>query len=124
MNKRIYFILFPILAILFCIHCNAGIAVPHQDYHQGSSTWLSIGNKPVEGEHTYLPVAKKQDHKKTKNTIRIKAWDDASAVILPLYSFTPKKYFFYANTYYPCHYSFTPSGYYSEYNLRGPPTGK
>jgi hypothetical protein len=115
MNKRIYLILLPLLAlILSVINCKqdsyASFGKPGQEFN------ISVGH------HPYSVNLNKDTSHKHKNAIRIKAWDDATAMIAPaswipftrLCYYTPPAYSYYRSP--VCALRF------SRHKLRGPPT--
>ena len=116
MNKRLYLILFPILALIVSINC------------RGDNTVFS--NKPfsnatiITAAQNHLPYSvnlnKQSDHK-AKNAIRIKACEGSAAIVfiagwLPvsIKSYHTKPIYFYNNNH-------TLSFHSCQHKLRGPP---
>ena len=76
MNKRIYFILLPILAIIFSIICGKNNAVSFNE----PSHDLRITKNVVQVDFPYSPGVKKENNNRIKNAIRIKALHDVVAI--------------------------------------------
>jgi len=117
MVKRYIYLLLPVVALIaFFIKGDGGKG--------------SIGGSPETSCHTVLSLnaghsfafeINKHTQKDNRNAIRIKAWDDAAAVVFPLFSLAlqDREYF---NNGYVIHYSNPVSeDWVSLHNLRGPP---
>lgn len=116
MNKRIYFILLPILALLFSFSGRADDAVLYLPVSEFSITGVSLQNHIP---HSFS-LTKDDNHKK-QNKIRIKARDDYSAidVVEPRIQLSPI-YYYNKPTCRVCTVYFL-SVHHPKHNLRGPP---
>lgn len=114
MNKKIYFILLPILVLLLSMSSKVECAFPVQQ--TGFSFSKNIAQTSL--VHT---IDLNKDSRKIKNKIRIKACDNSFALdfhpILPSYS----KFFHVAGPLLGEYLVYTPSRNCHSRNLRGPP---
>ena len=122
MNKRIYYILFPILAMLFSIaDSHVGI-----EYNIASGTKASsipgIANFSAAHAHPFSSNLKKQEHKVNINAIRIKAKHDAIAISILTYWELGVPFIYYTKSYCSSHNSYELNAHLPCYNLRGPPS--
>lgn len=116
MNKRIFNILLPVLAlILTAINCTGdyiGFSNPADGYS------ISAAHQ---SRHPYSVNLNKETNRKHKNAIRIKAWDDAAAMVAPT-AWNPVAINCYFEKAYCCYYNAPVlSSRFSRHKLRGPP---
>ena len=117
MNKRIYFILLPVLAIILSIICGSNNAV----FFNKSAPDLTITKHVTQIGFPYSSDLKKENKNPIKNIIRKKAWDDTNAInfcpthdpVLPCVLFPTVVYGGYR--------LYELSAYFSASGLRGPP---
>ncbi|MFI5195558.1 MAG: hypothetical protein ACHQD8_00575 [Chitinophagales bacterium] len=117
MNKRIYFILLPVLAIIFSIICWKNNSV----FFNEPARDLSITKNVAQVDFPYSSGVKKENKNRIKNAIRIKAWDDAAAI--NIFS-TPDPVFLYLlfpRVVYGGYRLYELSAHFSTSGLRGPP---
>ena len=76
MNKRIYFILFPALAIILSIICRNDNTV----FFKGPVHDLSISQNITQAGFPFSPGVKKENKSRLKNAIRIKARHDVVTI--------------------------------------------
>jgi hypothetical protein len=115
MRKRIYFILFSILALLQSNQCRVDTSL------QSSRFGISIAPKIIKGNLPY-PLSLEKDNKNlVKKPIRIKAWDDAAIAHIhkpwvqeTRFYICPTIIYWYSGAYHP-------SANYPSHSLRGPP---
>jgi len=117
MNKRISFILLPVLALIISINCRA---------HYGAFFNNTVSGISISSVHQYSPShsisANKQTNNRDKNAIRIKAKDGGAAIVLScgwapvanVFFYSRPSYFYYSSPVLPLRFS--------RYKLRGPPT--
>ena len=117
MNKRVYFILLPILALLFILSGGQRNVARFQPVSQFSVR----GNSRQQHASHSVNLAKNDSHQK-KNKIRIKACDDYSALEVAEMSVPSSPIFYYCKPAYKVCAVYFLSAHYSEYNLRGPPS--
>ena len=116
MNKRISYILLPILVLLLSFSSGVdGLILCKQTSELSVTGVLSQNHFP----HPFSLT--KDDTRQKKNKVRIKAWDDYSAIDVVTPWIQPNKVY---NNYkpafsvYDAHFQ---SACFSRYNLRGPP---
>ena len=119
MNKRIYFILFPILALLFS--SSNGRENKFISFQAGIPVFNYTCQTSVQNSGPFSSDLKKGGGKINKNAIRIKAWDGSFAIDIPA-QWTPTRRVIYSvkpvNSTYTV---FLQQAYASDHNLRGPP---
>ena len=118
MNKKICLLLLPFFALLLSFSGKvSGIALQTAD-----QSWFSLSGYTADQKSSPIPVAHNNEHRKIKNVIRIKAWDDhgAAAILTDPFVFKAKQ-FYYTQNYCLHKYKHTPFRYLCRYNLRGPP---
>jgi hypothetical protein len=116
MNKRIYFILLPILALLFSFSGRGEDLILCTPASECSIAIASLQNHIP---HSFNQT--RDDTNQKKNKIRIKAWDDYSAIdVAESWLQFPKKYYYLKPTF-SGYTSYFQSAHFSRYNLRGPP---
>lgn len=117
MNKRIYFLLLPVLLLIVTIKSKSCFpAIFH--VHGSEYSVFAKGSAPA----PFSVSLDKHHDRKVKSTIRIKAWDDASTGVVFSNSYFPKSVSVYntVHQYFPgdaCIFGCHISGH----SLRGPP---
>lgn len=117
MNKKLYFILFPLLAMLFSIYGKGGEFIPFKKEAAG----LSVSGSSIQQKAPDFSDIQKNDRKIKKNKIRIKARDAAAEMDIPLYWEAEAKVVFYQNVTYSGYILYAKSAELPVHNLRGPP---
>jgi hypothetical protein len=118
MNKRLYFILLPVFAILLAFNCRTGSAVHAKGFYPGFAVSKSIGRQDIP-----KPFSVKNDNKNpVKSNIRIKAWENTIATILPATFVPVSRHFFRSETFFGKYIANVTSSRFSHLSSRGPPS--
>jgi hypothetical protein len=115
MNKKIFFILLPVLALLF--------SFSGKDVHSissGQGPEFSITVTSLQSHVPSVNMTRDDTHQK-KNKIRIKARDDYSAIDVAEVCTLPYRIYRYCRSAFITASADFPSIYLSSYHLRGPP---
>jgi hypothetical protein len=117
MNKRILFILLPLIAILVSLNCRSANTVFSKK--GGQEVTVTSGS-----DQNFLPYSvklKKNNNKELKNKIRIKAWDDNSIIEVPDPWILCSEAGYYHKPMYEACAVYFQSTHFSQHHLRGPP---
>ena len=115
MNKRIYFILLPLLALLF------SFSGREEGSMVARSGGLTLYGASLQSHSSQSASLNRDNNNQKKNKIRIKAWDDNLAVAIAAPWVMPVRvYAVYKSPFgvYDVHFQ---SAYFSSAHLRGPP---
>ena len=118
MNKRIYCIFLPVLAILFSIFCSADNAI----FFQQNAPGLNITKVSAGHSLPFSSGLKKGDKKVNINAIRVKAKHDATATHIPAHWESAASIVYYAKSYFSSYSACELHAHLKGYNLRGPPS--
>lgn len=117
MNKRFYFILIPVLALLFNWNSRAGNHISLNKPYPGSFVTI----KTEQNNFPKSERLRKENSERIKYKIRTKAWDDAPGVLIGGEEIPGTIFCFYSElAYWGYNFSFR-SYHLSKHSLRGPP---
>jgi len=120
MNKRLYFILYPLLALLAIFYTSRDTIVTAFDKSVPSQE-CNFSSTRKTAAHGHTVVLSKDTRERSKNKIRIKANDDYAAIDIPC-GFQPAPVNAYASSLnYGEYRTFFFSSPRHSYRLRGPP---
>jgi len=119
MNKRILLFLFSILALTLSVNSNWDASV--YTYNGTQRTNVSAA-KYTQSHLPYSATLGKTSSHLNKNRMRIKAWDDCFAVLLPNAWTVVAPVYYHVSPVYSHYRSSTSLGQNYRHHLRGPPT--
>ena len=115
MIKRIFYILFPLFAVLCSFDSMAGKFIDNN--HSSDLLFSSVSS----GTHNHTASISKDETPKKKHKIRIKAWDDYSPANVAEPWILTKRIVYYQRAAYKAYQAYFLTAHFTRYNLRGPP---
>ena len=118
MNKRLFFILLPFLALLSFFNNSEGVSHVEKSSALQQERYLI---KSAQTNNNSPSVLSKDSQDKNRNKIRIKAWDDYAAINFNEYFPVARPVLFYITSGYSNYDFYFQSPCLSSSSLRGPP---
>jgi len=115
MIKRIFYILFPLFAVLCSFDSMAGKVIERN--HNGDVSFSAVSS----GSHHHESSISKDETPKKKHKIRIKAWDDYSPANVTEPWIPTLRIVYYQRAAYKAYQAYFLTAHFTRYNLRGPP---